>query len=127
MVCLQETKLEKCSENLVKSIWGIKNVGLCTVDAKGSAGGLIIMWRKDAMSCEEIMEGKRSLSCHFKNIKGEITWTMTGVYCRGSREEKEFLWEELHQYMKSFVKGEFYEEILLFVLLFLSGTKRCFL
>ena len=47
MLLLQETKLKETRPTLIKSIWGNAELEYVHVDADGSAGGIITVWRPD--------------------------------------------------------------------------------
>lgn len=39
-----------------------------------------------------------TVSYQFELCEGGVRWAFTNVYCKGSREEKEYLWAELLSY-----------------------------
>lgn len=43
IVCLQESKLEKCLDETIHSMWRLKEVGWHCIPANGTAGGIILM------------------------------------------------------------------------------------
>ncbi|KAL7186017.1 hypothetical protein ACSBR2_027885 [Camellia fascicularis] len=55
MVLFQETKRSEMIELFVKSLWPEELVGFMVVDAEGSAGGLVCVWRPKGYE-EEFME-----------------------------------------------------------------------
>lgn len=56
---------------------------------------MIISWKKDWVSCLDVFKGQCTLSCIFKNCKGDIEWMFTRVYYRGNKAEKLILWDKL--------------------------------
>ena len=44
IVCLQETKLQGMSHNIVHNFWGSSRVDWCCLDSSGALGGILIMW-----------------------------------------------------------------------------------
>lgn len=36
--------MENMNDSLVKSIWGIKDIGWVHLQASGTAGGILLMW-----------------------------------------------------------------------------------
>lgn len=50
MVMLQETKRTVMSEQFVKSMWPWDYFNFLTVDAEGSAGGLICIWKPEVFA-----------------------------------------------------------------------------
>lgn len=46
----------------------MEDVGWNFLPAKGSAGDVLIMWRKDRMICNDVIPGETTLSCLFSNL-----------------------------------------------------------
>ncbi|RVW95073.1 putative ribonuclease H protein [Vitis vinifera] len=65
------------------------------LNAKGTAGGVIICWDKRSLEILGVEEGQFSISCRFRNEGDGAIWVFTGVYGPFSREDREGLWEEL--------------------------------
>lgn len=95
IVCLQETKMETITEKIIKSIWQMDEVDWHFLPTKGSAGGILIMWRKDHALCHNFLLGETTLSCLFSNLNYGILWYFSGVYCRGNNDERTKFGEEL--------------------------------
>ena len=99
MVCLQETKMQKMSIRVVRSLgvgrfleWGV-------VNARGAAGGVVVFWDNRVLELVGMEVGQFSISCRFKNCEDGFMWIFTGVYgpivkrCRESlREELGAIW-----------------------------------
>ncbi|RVW40194.1 Transposon TX1 uncharacterized 149 kDa protein [Vitis vinifera] len=66
-----------------------------TVDSRGSAGGIVVLWDSRVLEMIELEKGECSISCDFKNCEDGFTWTFTGVYGPTKRRERENLWNEL--------------------------------
>lgn len=58
---LQETKLKKVSDSIIKEVWGSRFINWVVVDAKGSSGGLLMLW--DSRSVSIIKSGKDVFFC----------------------------------------------------------------
>lgn len=86
LVCLQESKLDSINDYLVKSLWNYKENGWLSLPANNIAGGILIMWKKDILTCIDHIPRSCSLSCHFSNINNNERWFFTGVYCRGAND-----------------------------------------
>lgn len=95
VVCLQESKMDSCWGEIIKSMWRTKEVGWHYILAVSTAGGIIVMWKEDCQECVEVVKGETTLSCLFKSRKGNMTWAFSGVYCRGNSQERELLGKEL--------------------------------
>ena len=66
-----------------------------TLDAHGSAGGLLICWDKRTLEVLEMEVGNFSISCRLRNVEDGLVWMFTGVYGPFSREDRECMWEEI--------------------------------
>lgn len=97
IISLQESKLSEVNKKIIRSIWSFKDTGWCSLPAKGAAGGIIIMWKKDKILCHSVMLGDVSLSCLFSNLSNGDNWHFSGVYCRGNSSERNLLNAELEK------------------------------
>jgi endonuclease/exonuclease/phosphatase family metal-dependent hydrolase len=43
IICLQETKMELISNNIVRSLWGCQFLDLCYLPSSGASGGILLM------------------------------------------------------------------------------------
>ena len=64
------------------------------MEAKGTAGGILLFWHKRRLSLVESEYGSYSLSCLFRMVEDDFQWMFSGVYSV-ERSSKEFFWEEL--------------------------------
>ncbi|RVW85679.1 Transposon TX1 uncharacterized 149 kDa protein [Vitis vinifera] len=95
MFCLQETKIQSMTEGLVRSLGTGRFLNWGTVDAQGSAGGILICWDKRTLELMELEVGCFSISCRMRNVEDGLVWMFTGVYGPFSKEEREWMWEEI--------------------------------
>lgn len=95
VVCLQESIMEECDIGVINSLWSLKDKGWPYIPTKGAAGGMILMRIDDQVQCVDVTKGECTISCIFRNCKGEFSWMFTGVYCKENREEKVSLQNEL--------------------------------
>ncbi|RVW31016.1 LINE-1 retrotransposable element ORF2 protein [Vitis vinifera] len=95
LFCLQETKIQTLSEGLVRSLGSGRWSNWVALDALGSAGGILVCWDKRSLEVMETEVGKFSVSCRIRNVEDGMTWIFTGVYGPFSKEDKDYLWEEL--------------------------------
>ena len=95
LVCLQETKIQEMTRGIIRSIGVGRFLDWGTVDSRGSAGGIVVLWDSRVLEMIELEKGECSISCHFKNCEDGFTWTFTGVYGPTKRRERENLWNEL--------------------------------
>lgn len=63
--------------------------------ADGVVRGILVIWDEEKLVCRVVEKGKVSLSIPFENQGYGKKWVFSRVYCRGNREERERLWEEL--------------------------------
>lgn len=97
IVYLQETKMEILSDFTVKSLWKADGVEWKFLPSKGFAGGILLMWKRDWVTCMDVKIGEITISCLFSNNNNTTTWFFSGVYCRGNDTERTLLWQELNQ------------------------------
>lgn len=57
-----------------------------TLDAHGSAGGLLICWDKRTLEVIEMEVGNFSISCRLRNVEDGLVWMFI---------EREWMWEEI--------------------------------
>ena len=92
--CIQETKMQVMSEEVVRSLGSGRFLDWRVLNAMGTAGGVLICWDKRSLEILGVEEGQFSISCRFRNVGDGGIWVFTGVYGPFSREERECLWEE---------------------------------
>ena len=92
---IQETKIQVMFDRVVSSLGSRRFLEWKTLDAFGSAGGILICWDKRSLDLLEWEEGQFSLSCRFRNVDNGVVWVFTGVYGPFTRVERECLWEEI--------------------------------
>ncbi|RVW97689.1 Transposon TX1 uncharacterized 149 kDa protein [Vitis vinifera] len=83
------------SEGVARSLGSGRFLDWRTLDASGTAGGILICWDKRTLEIMDWEEGQFSLSCRFKNVDNGMVWVFTGVYGPFTKEEREWLWEEI--------------------------------
>ena len=69
LVCFQETKMKEMSDRIVRSLGIGRNLGWVSLDARGSAGGVLVIWDKRVLEGLEAEVGSFSISCSFKNYE----------------------------------------------------------
>lgn len=60
--------MEEISVKHIKSLWRGNEIGWNFLLAKGTAGGILIMWRVDRVWFQNIIKGEITLACLFSNI-----------------------------------------------------------
>lgn len=95
IVILQETKLDSIDRRLVKSIWSSKRIGWMALDAQGSAGGILLMWREDRVTIKDSLLGRFSVSIEC-NLNGSTEGWISGVYGPCSSYGRKDFWRELY-------------------------------
>ena len=61
--------MKEMSDRIVRSLGIGRNLGWVSLDARGSAGGVLVMWDKNVLEGLEAEVGSFSISCRFKNCK----------------------------------------------------------
>ncbi|RVW16654.1 hypothetical protein CK203_080891 [Vitis vinifera] len=72
-----------------------KNLGWVSLDARGTAGGVLVMWDKRVLEGLEVEVGSFSISCRFRNCEEGFVWVFSRLYGPIKGRERGELWEEL--------------------------------
>jgi hypothetical protein len=95
VMCLQETKLDKVDWQVMQSIWGNRFAGWEALNAKHTAGGVLLLWDKRVLELTDSKVGTFSVSCCWKGIIDGFEWIGTGVYGPTRDDIRTGLWDEL--------------------------------
>jgi hypothetical protein len=95
IVCLQETKLEMITNDLVQSLWSCPYVEWSYVASIGALGGILLMWDRRVVSKVEVCQGNFMAACSFRNVDDGMEWAFAGVYGPNRDAHRRQLWEEL--------------------------------
>ena len=87
--------MKEMSDRIVRSLGIGRNLGWVSLDARGSASGMLVMWDKRVLEGLEAEVGSFSISCRFKNCEEGFVWVFSGLYGRCNGKERRELWEEL--------------------------------
>lgn len=69
VVCLQETKFQETTMEVVRSLGVSRCMDWGAIDARGGSRGVRVFWDKRFVEMLEMEVGQFSLTCHFKNCK----------------------------------------------------------
>ncbi|RVW87143.1 hypothetical protein CK203_027009 [Vitis vinifera] len=83
------------SQQMVNSVGIGRFLNWASVDARGAAGGLLLLWDNRVLENLEVERGGYSISIRFRNCVDGFTWIFSGVYGPVISSEKEDFWEEL--------------------------------
>jgi exonuclease III len=99
IACLQETKLELFSNQLVQSLWGCPYVEWCHVASNGASGGILLVWDRRVVSKIDAYLGSFVVACSFRNVEDGMVWAFAGLYGPTRNNFRRLLWEELAEVM----------------------------
>jgi hypothetical protein len=99
IACLQETKLELLSNQLVQSLWRGPYMEWCYVASNGASGGILLMWDRRVVSKIDVCLGSFVAACSFRNVVDGMVWAFAGVYGPTRNNFRRLLWEELARVM----------------------------
>ena len=68
--------------------WGVLN-------ARGAAGGVVVLWDNRVLELVGMEVGLFSISCRFKNCEDGFKWIFSEVYNPTMKRYRELFWEEL--------------------------------
>ena len=94
-MCLQETKIQELSSAVARGLGVGRLAEWRVVEAKGTAGGILVFWDTRKLELVETEIGHFSVTCMFKNVEDGFLWAFTGVYGPVKRSKRELFWEEL--------------------------------
>ena len=69
VVCLQETKIQEMSIELVRSLGVGRHLNWRVMNAEGSAGGILVFWDNSCISMVDSVVGSFSVSCLFRMLE----------------------------------------------------------
>ena len=95
IICLQETKLELITAQIVRSLWRCQFVDWMFLRSMGASGGILLMWDKRVVEKVKDAVGQFSVSCKFKNVADQKVWMFTGVYGPNNDGDRRLMWDEL--------------------------------
>ena len=95
IICLQESKLNSLDKGIIRSIWGNPYVGWEVLHAEGTSGGVILMWDKRIVEKLDVLVGRFSVSCVWREVCDGFTWVGTGLYGPTCDVARQALWVEL--------------------------------
>ena len=87
--------MKDVSTQLVKSVGVGRFLNWASVDARGTARGLLLIWDNRVLENLEVESGGYSISARFRNCSDGFSWIFFGVYGPVIGSEKEDFWEEL--------------------------------
>jgi len=96
IVCIQETKLSHISPHDVLTILGQAFHSFVYLPARGTRGGILVVWRSDVFSAECHQVHRHSISVKFRT-DGDITWWFSGIYGPHLDADKPAFLDELRE------------------------------
>jgi exonuclease III len=93
-VCLQETKVQNVTRELVQSLWGCVQVDWCSLGSQGASRGILLMWDKRVVKKVVFCVGCYTIACSFRSISDDFKWAFAGVYEPNVDNDRFLLWEE---------------------------------
>ena len=95
LVCLQETKVQEMTIDLLCSL----GVGQClnwkALNTEGSAGGILLLWDNSRISLVDSVAASFSVLCLFRMPEYGFQRAFSGVYGPVENRFRESFWEEL--------------------------------
>jgi hypothetical protein len=68
VICLQETKLECFSREVVRSLWGCLHVDWCYLGVRGASRGILLKWYRRVVEKMKDCVGRFSIACSFRSV-----------------------------------------------------------
>ena len=79
LVCLLETKVKEMSQQMVNSVGIGRFLNWASVDARGAAGGFLLLWDNRVLENLEVESGGYSISIRFRNVSDGFSWIFSEV------------------------------------------------
>ena len=95
VICLQETKMELITVQIVLSLWRNQFVDWMFLGSNGASGGILLMWDKRVVEKLDDAVGYFSVSCKFRNVEDQKVWMFSGVYEPVIDRDRRLMWDEL--------------------------------
>ena len=89
LVCLQETKVQEMNNVMARSHGVGHFLNWKALNAKGTAGGILLFWDKRRINMVDSVVGSFSVSCLFRMAEDGYQWVFSGVYGPIERSLKE--------------------------------------
>jgi exonuclease III len=68
IVCLQETKMEVSSREVIYSVWGCVYVDWVYLGSRKASGGILLMWDRKVVEKIEEYVGRYVVACAFRSV-----------------------------------------------------------
>jgi len=95
IVCLQETKMEVISREVVCSVWGCIRMVWVYLGSRGASGGILLMWDRRVVEKIEECVGRYVVACAFRSVIANFIGRLRVVYGHNDDDERRGLWDEL--------------------------------
>lgn len=80
LACFQETKLQNIDDGLARFLGGYKLDKFAFKPARGTRGGILLLWNSAVFDVQEVRVGRFSISAQVTVILTGATFLLTGVY-----------------------------------------------
>ncbi|RVW96057.1 hypothetical protein CK203_027743 [Vitis vinifera] len=87
--------MKEMFDRIVRSLGIGRNLGWVSFDARGTTGGVLVLWDKRVLEGLEVEVGSFSISCRFRNCKEGFVWVFSRSYGPLKGRKRKELWEEL--------------------------------
>ncbi|GAU49411.1 hypothetical protein TSUD_407260 [Trifolium subterraneum] len=103
IVCLQETKVCVCDENLVSALWGSAPHAFSYRPSAGASGGLLTIRDSSEVEVWSTTSLEHVLVCHGRFISSDEIFYVVNVYAPCDLGAKQRLWDSLSVWLQSLV------------------------
>ncbi|KAL8522425.1 hypothetical protein ACS0TY_012537 [Phlomoides rotata] len=100
IVCLQESKKKVVTKNLCESIWPDKDFNWIYSGSKGASGGLITIWKKQALTLVQQWGTTGALGLMGIWLPKNVTFHLVNIYAPCDTKDEKVLWEEVQSWLK---------------------------
>ncbi|KAG5575541.1 hypothetical protein H5410_055675 [Solanum commersonii] len=93
--CFQESKLRGDIRETIKELWANRRVKFAQLEARGTKGGIIILWDNSIWEGEVCEVGAYCITVRFLGKTQDFSWHLSSVYGPNNRKERKEVWWEL--------------------------------
>jgi len=95
ILCLQETKLQKCDVDVCMSVWDGQPAAFSFRPSLGASGGLLMLWDSTEVEVWSSSRFDHVLSIHGRFISSNEEFHLFNVYAPCNGADRQVLWDSL--------------------------------
>ncbi|XP_058076384.1 uncharacterized protein LOC131224965 [Magnolia sinica] len=102
VLCLREIKIPLFKDSLLTSLWKAKDINWATLNALGTSGGIVVVWKSSKWDLVSSAIGSFSVSVILQDKSSTFSYLISVVYGPNDDHIRVDFWEELSNIKQSF-------------------------